>query len=74
MPHVLTCNTCMCSQERILLKYLMDHKVEDAASALQDLKINKKSMCSLLILKTLDKSGITTYTNCQVYTFMHDLI
>ena len=45
-------------QEPILLKYLKDHKAEDAVKALRSLKINKKTMCSMLIMKTLGKSGI----------------
>ena len=44
-------------QETILLKYLKNRKVEEAVDALQKLKLNRKTMCSLLITKTLGKSG-----------------
>lgn len=49
----------MCNvQEPILLKYLKDHKAEDAVKALQSLEMSKKTMCGLLITKTLGKSGM----------------
>lgn len=41
------------------MKYLKDHQVEEAAEALQNLKMSKKTMCSLLITKTLGRSGIS---------------
>ena len=54
-------------QETILLKYLKNHKVEEAIDALQNLKLNRKTMCSLLITKTLGKSGDYMLTNLYLY-------
>jgi hypothetical protein len=44
-------------QEIVLSKYLKNHKVEEAVDALQSLRLSRKTMCSLLITKTLGKSG-----------------
>ena len=41
----------------MLLKYLKKHNIEEAVDALRNLKFNRKAMCSLLIMKTLEKSG-----------------
>lgn len=67
----MQCGIPYIMQETILLKYLKNHKVEEAVDALQNLKLNRKMMCSLLITKTLGKSGDYILTNLFICVMLN---